>query len=165
MAIVLNGTTGIVQANLGTNVAGTGPAFSVSRITTNQAITAVTYTKVQFNSVNFDTSSDWDAANYRFLPTVAGYYQININLALQTSTGAWGEGIGVIYKNGLEQAWNASNTGSNTRVSTSVSTVVYLNGSTDYIEAYAYIISGTSPIVLASTSRTQMSGALIRSAT
>jgi hypothetical protein len=155
----------VTQAKLAANVAGNGPAFSVSRITSNQSVSLATYTKVQFNSVNFDTNSNWDAVNFRFTPTVAGYYQINLNITMSATTTAMGEVIGVIYKTGVEYAWASSqSTPVGARATPQISTVVYLNGSTDYIEGYGYITSGTSPVFQfsASSARTQMSGCLIR---
>jgi hypothetical protein len=148
-------------------VSGNQPAFSVSRITSNQSVSLATYVKVQFNSVNFDTNNNWDAANFRFTPTVAGYYQINLNISMTATTTAMGEVIGVIYKNGTEHAWAAiQSTTAGARVTPQISTVVYLNGSTDYIEGYGYISFGTSPVFQfhPDKARTQMSGCLVRAA-
>lgn len=55
---------------------GYGPAFSAYRGGPNQALTTGTYTKVQLNIEEFDTNNNFDSStNYRFTPTVAGYYQ------------------------------------------------------------------------------------------
>ena len=69
-----------------------GPAFSVQMGST-QSISSGTYTKLQFNTKNYDTNNNFDATtNYRFTPTVAGYYQINfsnrIDCLLYTSDAA-----------------------------------------------------------------------------
>ena len=139
-----------------------GPAFNVGLITSNQNISAATYTKVQFNDIVFDTNSCWDETNYRFLPTVAGYYQINLVLYCLGNT--FGEAIAVISKNNVHHAWSVSRPEPTNRASPGVSSLVYMNGSTDYIEGYAYIQTGTVSIG-ASSARTQMSGSLVRSAT
>ena len=129
MAIVLNGTTGIVQANLGTNVAGTGPAFSAYQ-SASQTFTGNAFTKVTLDVEEFDTNSNF--ASSRFTPTLAGYYQINgaasanANLILAS-----------LFKNGAEYK-RGGQAGSNTQTGLIVSTIVYLNGSTDYVELYAY---------------------------
>ena len=115
---------------------GNGPAFS-AYINTNQTISAVTWTKVQFNTEEFDTNSNYDnATNYRFTPTVAGYYQVNLcvqktasNTDMQT----------VIYKNG--SAFKNGVTPAST-ASAIVSALIQLNGTTDYVEGYVYIGSG-----------------------
>jgi hypothetical protein len=51
------------------------PAFEVA-ITSAQTISDDTHTKVQFNSVTFDTNSGWDSSNYRWTPAIAGKYVI-----------------------------------------------------------------------------------------
>jgi hypothetical protein len=78
-----------------------GPAFSAYS-STNQSITSSTFTKVQFNTEEFDTNSNYDnATNYRFTPTVAGYYQVNGNIRYDAST-APTRCILSVYKNGSE---------------------------------------------------------------
>jgi hypothetical protein len=161
----VSGTTTLTLPTTSGTVMVNGPAFSVSRITTNQSVSVSSYTKVQFNSVNFDTNSNWDAVNHRFTPTVAGYYQINLNITMSSTT-SMNEVIGVIYKNGVEYTWVAfQSTVVAARATPQVSTVVYLNGSTDYIEGYGYITAGTSPVFQFSAgARTAMSGCLVRAA-
>ena len=79
MTTVISGTTGISTARVD-SVAGVGatPAFSAKR-TSNQAAGATgVYTKIQFNVEEFDTTNAFDSVtNYRFQPTVAGYYQMS----------------------------------------------------------------------------------------
>jgi hypothetical protein len=144
-------TTGAVtQASLATGVAGTGPAFAAYSSTATQSITSGVDTKVQLNtksSPGFDTNNNFDATtNYRFTPTVAGYYQINgcirIGLGSGTTTGF---SYAAIYKNSsLYKIGVASNAAVNGGSVFSVSDIVYCNGSTDYVELYGNI-NGTSP--------------------
>jgi hypothetical protein len=50
-------------------------------------ITSNTFTKVQINTEEFDTNSNFDSTtNYRFTPTVAGYYQVNGSVNNYSST-------------------------------------------------------------------------------
>lgn len=49
----------------------------VYRSGTNQSIPVSTETKVLFNSTTFDSKSEFDGTNYRFVAKVAGYYQVN----------------------------------------------------------------------------------------
>ena len=119
------------------------PAFSAyATIATSCA--SATYTKVAFQAKEFDTANAFDSTtNYRFQPTVAGYYQVN--LALVWAQSATGYGISTIYKNGSEfkrgsaNAFIAAN-----NISSVASAIIYLNGSTDYIEGYAYQATGGS---------------------
>ena len=71
----------VTQAKLGTNVAGNGPAFYAYRTATQTGIASATFTKIQLNVELFDTNSNYDnVTNYRFTPTVAGYYQVNFSV-------------------------------------------------------------------------------------
>jgi hypothetical protein len=80
MSVIIDGDTGIdkitdgsvVQADLASGVAGTGPAFS-AYMGSNQSVTQATATKCTFNTEAFDTNSNYDTGTYRFTPTVAGY--------------------------------------------------------------------------------------------
>lgn len=153
----------ITQAELTTGVAGTGPAFS-AYASNSQSISNNSSTKLAFNAENFDTASCFDSTtNYRFTPNVAGYYQIN----LMGSFGSLSSGIVSvsIIKNGISSiatSWSAT---VNQYIGTSASTVVYLNGSTDYIEGYIYQNSGSSASTLvAGSSYTIMSGSMVRAA-
>lgn len=131
----------IQQADLATGVACTGPAFSAYQ-STLQSLSNNTWTKIQLQSEYFDTAGAFDnTTNYRFQPAVAGYYQINcvvqalMFVALAVS----------IYKNGSGTDY-AVGTGTVSQLYSTVaqSKLIYLNGSTDYIELYAYQGSGVA---------------------
>ena len=135
-------TTGTTQANLPANIAGNGPAFSAYRSTT-QSISNASFTKVQCDTEEFDTNSNYDnATNYRFTPTVAGYYQVSGAVA---GAAAYAQLLASIYKNGSEfkRGTQAGSAGAYL-FQASVSALIYLNGSTDYVEFYAYQQSGGS---------------------
>lgn len=167
--LVSSGDSGsVTQAMLASGVAGNGPAFSASRVTSNQSISASTWTKVQFQNEEFDTNNNYDpTTNYRFTPTVAGYYQINLSCNISYASVAPNTMAAAIYKNGsvLKQATMASAGGSATGPygSVLVIAVIYLNGSTDYIEGYAWSNSATA-VVVAGSDYSYMSGALVRAA-
>jgi hypothetical protein len=124
--------------------AGGYPAFSAYR-GSSQSINTSTYTKVQFATEDFDTHSAFDAVtNYRFQPTVAGYYQINLQVTANSMTASnyW---IAAIYKNGSLYRQNVATCPSNTTSAASmVSAVVFLNGSSDYIEGYTFHADGVN---------------------
>ena len=117
--------------------AGTGPAFSAGPNAT-QSISAGTWTKMQYNTEEFDTNSNYDAStNYRFTPTVAGYYQIN-GCAESTANSASGYFLVAVYKNGSAFKYGQNyKSDTSSGPSASIATLVYFNGSTDYVELYA----------------------------
>ena len=116
------------------------PAFS-AYANTNQTVTSATFTKVQINTKEFDTNTNYDATtNYRFTPTVAGYYQVNAQLNVTSGNT---RNIVLIYKNG--GAFKVGNdVQTNTANGVTVSALIYMNGSTDYLEMYGYATSGTT---------------------
>ena len=143
-------------------VSGNMPAFSVYRGSSDQSITASTNTKVQLNTKEFDTASAFDSTtNYRFTPLVAGYYQISGQVEA-TGTSVT-RSFCVIYKNG--SIYKIGNDGVQTSAYKSVVTaLVYLNGSTDYIELYGWI-NGVSPAFYnGSGTGCYLTGVLVRGA-
>ncbi len=113
-----------------------GPAFSVYRSGNQTGVANTTFTKVQLNTETFDTNSNFDpTTNYRFTPTVAGYYQISGAVSIEGSSSIT-RFFSTIYKNGVETYRGADITGSG--VQSVVSAVLFLNGSTDYVELYGW---------------------------
>jgi hypothetical protein len=141
---------------------GQGPAFYVYR-TADQSGTIFGATKIQFNTELFDTANCFDSTtNYRFTPNVAGYYQIN-GLAgyVLNSTQIF---YLVLYKNGGIYT-RGSQIQFNTNGSLSLySNLVYLNGTTDYIEMYIYNQSGSTQTLAGNGEISYFSGFLARGA-
>jgi len=122
-------------------VSGNMPAFSVHRSTT-QTFSTNTWTKVLFNAEEFDTNSNFDSStNYRFTPTVAGYYQLISNISLETSgTNIWNLYL-QIYKNGAGVGKYININVASGNFATfggTISGLTYANGTTDYFEIYVY---------------------------
>jgi len=142
------------------------PAFSAYLSANQTPITNATFTKVQCNTEEFDTASAYDnATNYRFTPLVAGYYQVSGSLNITASTSNT-DVLCVIYKNGSIFKWGAYITrlATNFDAGSVVSSLIYLNGSTDYVELYGYI-SGTGTLqFIGSQQRTYFQGCLLRGA-
>lgn len=126
----------------------------------DQTIPIVTYTKIQLNSEETDTAGAFDSTtNYRFQPTVAGYYSVSWMVTGVSATSASGK----LYKNGSPHSEGTWASPVNGTVRSAGSDVVFLNGSTDYIELWAYIDGSSSPHVYgASSDQTYFSGFLIR---
>lgn len=141
---------------LGTGSGGgggsSGPSFYVHKNGTNQAISANTYSKLTWSTEVFDTDNNF--SSNRFTPTKAGKYIINLTARC---AGSNGECYAVIYKNGTGYA--GSSDFSSSDGGPSLSTIVDMNGSTDYVEAYIWSTSSGS--VLGSYSLTHFSGAMI----
>jgi len=147
----------VVQADLATGVAGTGPAFSATR-SAAQTISAATWTKVQFSTEEFDTANCYDpTTNYRFTPNVAGYYLITSTVETNASANT---GV-AIYKNGsaYRRSW-ASNPGAG--AGAVITSLIYMNGSTDYVESYVY--QNNTAALYNNTLDYEFSGLLVRAA-
>jgi len=161
---VLTNCTGLPQAGLGTNVAGNGPAFSAYK-TSNQVVSQSTWTKVTFPFTEFNTNSNFDTTNSRFLPTVAGYYQMNMAVYFTSNTSA-SDFYMQAYKNGAGFSPKATYVNFNS-ISTPTCTLTqsyltYMNGTTDYLEVWMYTNATTNNN--ANFSGTGFSGFLARSA-
>ena len=139
------------------------PAFSAYRATSNQSLTSGTAAKVQLNAEEFDTADCFDpTTNFRFTPNVAGYYKVSGFVAtVGTSVTA---GFASVYKNGSEYKRGAQlnlSSGNASYQAFGVSALVYLNGSTDYVELWGLVI-GTSPAVGYGSAFTYFSGNYVR---
>ncbi len=149
MPVTINGSSGIdavqpgviVQADLATNVAGSGPCFSAYQTGVATTLLNATYTKIALQGEDFDVGGYFDATtNYRFQPAVAGYYQINGNVLLALTGSAIF--FSSIYKNGSPYCRGAQSGVAGSGYGSSISALIYFNGSTDYIELWAYQNSG-----------------------
>lgn len=139
----------ITQSKIATGVAGTGPYFHAS-INTNdakQSLPNATYTKVIFDYEMSDTNNNYDpTTNYRFTPTVAGYYMFTFRAQLQPSAGAGGEFFLNLVKNNFDLGWRSTSSTVTASVDFAVSgsAIAYANGTTDYFQVYAYQSSGVT---------------------
>lgn len=135
-----------------------GPAFSAYRNAARNTA-AAGWQNVIPDTEEFDTASCYDTTTGRFTPNVAGYYQING----QVYTGASvNEVMGAIWKNGATYK-SGSRTASNGNGS-SVSSIIYFNGSTDYVELYIYYGGSAIALSVGSTIYNYMNGVFVRPA-
>jgi len=140
-----------------------GPAFS-AYLASNQTVSNSTWTKATINTKEFDTNSNYDnTTNYRFTPTVAGYYQVNAAAGFLTSN--WTGAAIAIYKNGsiYKSGGQSSASIASGFENMTVSCLIYLNGSTDYIELYAYV-TATTPAFAGGLTATYLQASMVRSA-
>ena len=134
-----------------------GPAFSAYASATT-SVSNATYTKVLFATELFDTNSNF--ASSTFTPTVAGYYQVNANIGFPVTSGT----ILALYKNGsIYCKVSSDGTSGVLDANGHIAALIYCNGSTDYIDVYAYSNgNGTTTVSLGTT--TLFSGAMVRAA-
>lgn len=164
MTTQINGDTGVSQCqpnsvsqdDLQSGVVGKGSAFRAVN-GSNQGVVAGGYVKAALDAEEFDTHSNFAAG--RFTPTVAGYYQIAG--AIHNNSSGLTAGASAIYKNGAGIATSVITAGG-IAIILSVSALVYLNGTTDYVELFGFQTGGTSNIF--ANGLTFMSGALVRAA-
>lgn len=136
-------------------VSGNMPTFSYYQ-SSSQSIPNATFTKLTFTTSEWDTTGGMYSSS-RFTPTIAGYYQINgaVYIGSQTTL------ICVIFKNGSA---NKQGQQSSVNQATSVSSLIYCNGSTDYIEIYCYQGLGVAQNTDATINHTYFNGSLVRAA-
>ena len=124
------------------NIPPPGPCFS-AYVGTNQNLTSGVTTKLALDTEEFDILSCYDAVNYRFTPNVAGFYQVNAAMTYGASAGAT-EGLIYIYKNGGQFKTGTFLIGASAAVTASA--LIQMNGTTDYIELFGYVVAAT-PVV------------------
>jgi hypothetical protein len=170
MSVIINASTtsGLVMTsdlsgnlqfqNNGVNLpmGGVAPAFSAYPSVSQGAPTVGVWTKITLDVEAFDTNNNY--ASSRFTPTVAGYYQLNGSVSFNTVQSALSSLA--IYKNGNSFYQGLTLTAD--AYSLVVSSLLYLNGSTDYVELYTYTSISSS---LANTQTfTYFNGSLVRGA-
>jgi len=141
--------TGTVTGAGGVNT----PAFEAVLTGSSQDINDATYTKINCNTETYDTDNAYDnSSNFRFTPQTAGKYYVYGKALLDSTAGNMRNVINVIYKNGSALTlgainFHSSDSNDSEGGSTFVGTVVDMNGSSDYLELYAYgdtVAGGTS---------------------
>jgi len=161
--VISNDMSGTLQfQNNGVNLpmSGLAPAFSAYQ-SSAQTISFGTGTKVQLQTEEFDTNSNFDSTtNYRFTPTVAGYYLIIGSVTAAVSGGTYSQSS--IWKNGTGIAGSLQNVNAGPYTNFNAQKLVYMNGSTDYVELYFVSIGSGTFLVSTGVSNTFLQGFLAR---
>jgi hypothetical protein len=133
------------------------PVFSIHG-SSNATLTSNVATKPTLDTVSFTaTGTAFDTTNQKYLPTVAGKYQLNASASV-SSTAAITSFTVAIRKNGALVWESSSETGSaDTAVVACCSKVVNFNGSTDYVELLVTVVS-TGTITLVGSIQTSLDG-------
>ena len=151
----------ITQGMLASGVAGKGPVFRVAKTDSAQSLTINVNTKITFNSVVFDTNSNFSVANSRFTPTVAGYYIFQaVNQLLGSITTAVDFSL---YKNGVRDSALFYLTGSYSNPIFGGGAIIYCNGTTDYVELYCSVATAGISVNYTAAAN-YFTGALVRAA-
>ena len=166
MTTQISGDTGVSQCqpnsvsqdDLATNVVGKGPACRVQAGAATSC-TAGTWTRVLLDSEEFDTNNNF--ASNRFTPTVAGYYAVTGQVAWGGTTG--GNALCAIYKNGTGISHSAYVALLAAGLLQNTATLIYCNGSTDYLELWA-IQTTALPLNVIASPNTNFTAALVRAA-
>jgi hypothetical protein len=162
--LTLPDATGTILTTATPGVPVNGPAFS-AYASVATTVSNATWTKIAFQIEEYDTNNNYDKdTNYRFQPTVAGYYQVTgqttYGILLNT---IWA--LAAIYKNGSAYKYGVNSLGTGNGLLVNSSSLVYLNGSTDFVELYSYQNSGSSQSSGTANANASFQAALIRSAT
>ena len=121
------------------------PAFE-ARLSGNQSVNHNTFTKVQAGDEVLDTDTAYDnSTNYRFTPQVAGKYFVYGSVR-GFAGGSDPDGVRIIalafFKNGSQvRDYNGFDSDPNEmrHMEVTASTIIELNGSTDYLELYGKV--------------------------
>lgn len=129
-----------------------------------QSITSGVFTKVAFQVKEFDTNVNYDATtNYRFTPAVGGYYSIEGVLKI-AGTNITRVAVG-LYKNSSEIARlsDVPLASVATWMTNVVSSGVSMNGTTDYLELWVYVVATTPSVAYnAATDTSRFSARYLR---
>lgn len=152
--MAINNTLNLGNSPLTTSFGGSGvtkiPSFSAN-LSGAQSIATSTYTKAQLATEIFDTDGYFDnVTNYRFTPLIAGKYLVLLTVTIQSPADQQ-YFIGAVYKNGSGVYYYQPRASGTSDQGGAASTIVSLNGSTDYIELYLYQDSGVNKSFAATT--------------
>lgn len=147
MVTKIDGTTGVdrhqdgsvLQADLASGIAGNGPLLLAAGPVTNMS----SGVSVKFSEMapSVDLGSGWDATNLRYSPKVAGWYLVAAEARFFAATNLVYGAIQV-FKNGAFAMSGGSSGYATYYASAQCVGLVYLNGSTDYLELLGEL-SGT----------------------
>ena len=133
-----NGSGQLSFINPGTDLSSF--ALAKMSMSADQTLPAFTYTKLNFDTTEFDTGSNFNAASNRFIVSEPGYYRIDASMAhLANMTNPDSFTI-AIYVNGSVVKYARFEHHGSGPVHRSVSTIEQLSIS-DYIEIFGHGIS------------------------
>jgi hypothetical protein len=143
--LTLPDNSGTVLTSASAVTQNSGPAF-IAETSATQNVTAGVATKVNFDLASVNLNSNFNTSTYRFTPTVAGYYQISASLQVQTVNTTCVATV-ILFKNGGVYMYGGQcpATANNFPIA-GVSGLVYLNGTTDFVECYVISVGISCPV-------------------
>jgi len=120
------------------------------KLSANQSISANTDVIIQFVD-DFDPQNWWNASTYQFTPTIAGYYNIFVGVWLDNPGVTNNQANVQVRKNGNSFIIVQNPLNNVTGQAFEASKIVYLNGTTDYVDFTIYQGSTGSVNILQGT--------------
>lgn len=151
--LYVNGST-----KINGNLNAKGASFVVAGLYSDQSLSYNADHVIGLSAVS-DLNSWWDATNYRFKPTVAGYYYVSamVNWKQGTTTTAGSQLNIQIRKGGGTGSGYGTVAICQNEINTTMTftqratAIVYLNGTSDYIDLTGYTNNSTSQTITGST--------------
>ena len=137
----VNGTLTGDASNL-TNLPTVGYGTFQANFSDGIEISNTTWTKIAFDTADIDSNSLYDTSNYRYTPDVAGVYYINSFVQIQGWISTSSACLMEIRKNGSRHKQHIHVPNTSEYPTIEATSMVSLNGTTDYIEMYVYQSSG-----------------------
>jgi hypothetical protein len=136
-----NASNNIVQFSA--PIVGASSYVAQGRLTGDTSVTANADFVIPFVD-DFDPNNWWDATEKKFTPTIAGYYNVTLQVWWSTASVSNNQTNIQIRKNGSTFSISQSPTNTNEGLFQNATKLVYLNGSTDYVEFTAFTGNTTS---------------------
>ena len=166
--IVTTGDSGtITQGMVGSGVSPTGGDVFWIYNSSDTSLTDATYVKIALNTAQYNIGGGThDTSNYRYTPSIAGYYAYSGQVCLTPDGSDLGNFIVNVRKNGTTISFVDAYRGKTGRHSASTSGITYMNGTSDYFDLWCYRETSLSQNAFASGSNgaTFLSGHLVRKA-
>jgi hypothetical protein len=141
------------------------PTFIAYQSVSQTGIPAASPTQITFTSVSYDTTGSYNTSTSRYTPNVSGYYHVTTLVTFPDAGGTNGL-ASLIRKNGSTVAWGSTSRGANNQIyaGSSASAIIFMNGTTDYLDVAGYFATTTTGQTLASASQTYFQASMIRTA-
>ncbi len=157
-----NNTTAMTINTAGVVLQPTKPCFRANKNTGNTAIANSTDVKIAYDTEQFDIGGYYDhSTNYRYTPLVAGKYFILARVYFTYSSAATENLVLSIRKNNSVYARNHRYSADELYGSVEVTTLVDMNGSSDYLDVYGLITTSSDASYYANDYYGEFSGYLI----
>jgi hypothetical protein len=126
-----------------TNTAINGPL--VSAFSTNAtSLISGSWTKIGFDTLEYDSSNSFTISTSRFQPTIPGWYQINSNYSVSAYAANTGAQLIAVYKNSIEFKRGNRIPATTVGTGTTVASLCFFDGLTQYTEIWGLQSSGST---------------------